>query len=381
MDVSDLEPARRDDTTRSGRRLEVTEWQGFIGALGAEIASPLTAALERINALTTTGRIDRRSLRALREEVERARQVGMASQQLARLASGRVRQSHERVDLAQTLAGVLAHRAREIQTRGVSVEALPAAKPVEILIDAPLLFSLLETMLDWALACARSNIVLRIDVKDWPAHARLSCRFAHRPIDQLDDGAPTPSEASLLDCVHWRLLQQTALTLGVANERSVDAAGTALTLEFPRTVNQTMDGLTMVELDDGFSPSLNTRPLAGSHVLVVAQDRELRVQLRDAMRNMGLLIDCVDSVAQTEDFCRDGLPHAVIVDSALCDERFAALRRGIEAEVPQFAFIAITEDGAAADPTATEDMSRVARKSIAQTLAAALLFALSRQDG
>ena len=85
MDLSDLEPARRDDTTRSGRRLEVTEWQGFIGALGAEIASPLTAALERINALTTTGRIDRRSLRALREEVERARQVGMASQQLARL--------------------------------------------------------------------------------------------------------------------------------------------------------------------------------------------------------------------------------------------------------------------------------------------------------
>lgn len=380
MDLSDLEPARRDGTTRSGRRLETADWQGVIGALGAEIASPLTAALERINALTLTGRIDRRGLRALREEVERARQIGMASQQLARLASGRVRQSHERVDLAQTLAGVLTHRAREIQARGVNVESLPAAKPVEILIDAPLLFGLLNTMLDWALACARSNISLRIGVKAWPAHARLSCRFAHRPVDQLDDGAPTPSEVSLLDCVHWRLLQQTALTLGVAYERSIDAAGTGLTLEFARTVNQAMDGVTMVELDDGFAPSLNTRPLAGSHVLVVAQDRDLRQQLRDTMRNMGLLIDCVESVAQAEDFCRDGLPHAVIVDSRMCDERFAALRRGIEAEVPQLAFIAITDDGTAAMQTATEGMSRVARSSIEQTLAAALLFELSRQD-
>jgi len=380
MDLSDIEAARRDDTAAHGSGPETAVWQGFIAALGAEIASPLTVALERINALTTTGRIDRRGLRALREEVEQARRIGMASQQIARLASGRVRQSHERIDLAQTLAGVLAHRAREIHARGVSIAMPPLARPVAILIDASLLFGLLETMLDWALACARSNIALHIGVKAWPAHARLSCRFAHRPVDQLDDGAPTADEVSRLDSVHWRLLQQTALTLGVASERSVDAAGTLLTLEFPRTVNQTMDGVTMVELDDGFPSSLDSKPLAGSHILVVAQDRELRVQLRDAMRNMGLLIDCVDSVAQAEDFCRDGLPHALIIDAALCDERFAALRRGIGAEVAHFAFIEVAADGAAPGHDAGEGMRRIARRSIAQTLAAALLFELSRLD-
>ncbi|MEO8123319.1 MAG: hypothetical protein ABI633_04660 [Burkholderiales bacterium] len=379
MDMSDIESARHDSTTRPGENLEAAHWHDLVGALGAEIASPLTAALERINVLTTTGRIDRQSLRALREEVEKARQVSMASQQLARLASGRVRQSHERVDLAQMLAGVLTHRAREIQARGISVESLPATKSVEILIDAPLLFSLLNTTLDWALECTRSNIALRIDIKPWPAHARLSCRFAHRPVDQLDDGAPTPGEASLLDSVHWRLLQQTALTLDVAHERSIGVEGATLTLEFPRTVNETMDGVSMVELDDGFSPSLNTKPLAGSHVLVVAQRRELRMQLRDVLRNMGLLIDCVDSVAQAADFCRDGLPHAVIIESPLCDEHFAALRRDIAAEVPQFAFIEITEDAQATSRTDAISMSRVTREAIAHALPAALLFELSRQ--
>lgn len=380
MDLSDVEPARREAVNGSCGSLESPDWQGLVSAFGAEIASPLTAALERINTLTTTGRIDRRGLRALREEVERARQIGMASQQLARLASGRVRQSHERVDLAQTLAGVLTHRSRDIEARGVNIAWQPAVKPVEILIDAPLLFSLLNTTLDWALACARSDIALHIDFKPWPAHARLSCRFAHRPVDQLDDGAPTPGEVSLLDSVHWRLLQQTALTLGVACERGIGAGGTALGFEFPRTVNEAMAGVSMVELDDGFSSSLHSRPLAGSHVLVIAERRELRTQLRDTLRNMGLLIDCVDSVAQAADFCRDGLPHAVIIDSPLCDERYAALRSGITAEVPRFAFIEITEGGAVTQHGVSDGVNRVSRETIAQTLPAALLFELSGQD-
>lgn len=379
MDLSDIETARRDSARNSGESTEHGRWQELVGALGAEIASPLTAALERINVLTTTGRISRQSLRALRDEVEKVRQIGMAGQQLARLASGRARQSHERIDLAQVLASVITHRAREIQARGIGIESVPATKSVEILIDAPLLFSLLNAMLDWALACARSSIALRIDIKPWPAHARLSCRFAHRPVDQLDDGAPTPGEASLLDSMHWQLLEQTALTLGVAHERSIDANGTALALEFSRTVNETMDGVSMVELDDGFSPSLNTKPLAGSHVLVVARRRELRMQLRDALHDMGLLIDCVDTVAQAADFCRDGLPHAVIIESNLCDEHFAVLRHDIAAEVPQLAFFEITEDTQAADRTGAQGMSRVARDAIAHALPAALLFELSRQ--
>ena len=354
-------------------------WRSLVGEIGAEIAGPLTSALERIVALTTSGRIDRHGLRALREEVEKARQVGIESQQLARLASGRVRQSHERVALAEMLGGVLSHRARETHARGIEVK-LPPSRPAEVLVDAPLLFSLLNTTLDWALDCARSTIELRIDIKTWPAHARLACHFAHRPVDQLDDGAATPGEVSLLDSIHWRLLQQTARAMGLPLERTIDAAGTALTIEFPRTVNESMEGVSAVEIDDGFAPSINTKPLAGSHVLVVSQRREVRVQVRDALRNMGLIVDFVSSVDEAVDFCRDGLPHAIVVEAILCGDRFGALKKDITAEVPQFVFIEIAEDSQAFEMSGASPagMARIGRDAIAQSLPSALLFELSR---
>ena len=62
-------------------------WAALVAQIGAEIAAPLTAALERINTLTSTGKIDRQGLRELRHEVELARQAGMAGQQLSRYAS------------------------------------------------------------------------------------------------------------------------------------------------------------------------------------------------------------------------------------------------------------------------------------------------------
>ena len=65
-------------------------WRQVIAELGAEIAHPLTAALERIQALISSGRIDRSGLRSLRDEIEAARQVGMTAQLLARFANARM---------------------------------------------------------------------------------------------------------------------------------------------------------------------------------------------------------------------------------------------------------------------------------------------------
>lgn len=380
MNMTDIKPNTATTKARpSTDTADLDRWRALVGEIGAEIAGPLTSALERIVALTTSGRIDRHALRALREEVERARQVGIESQQLARLAAGRVRQSHERVQLHAMLAGVLSHRARETQARGIEVK-LPPVKPVEVLVDAPLLFSLVNTTLDWALNCARSTIELRVDLKAWPAHARLSCQFAHRPVDQLDDGAATPGEVSLLDSMHWRLLQQTAQAMELLLDRVIDTAGTALTIEFPRTVNETMEGVSAVEIDDGFAPSINTKPLAGSHVLVVAQRREVRAQVREALRNMGLIVDFVSSVDEAADFCREGLPHAVVVESLLCGERFGEWKQGIAAEVPEFVFIELVEDSRAFEMSGVSPagMARVGREALAQSLPAALLFELSR---
>ena len=379
MDMSDItrnpgprdrsHPAPADDDVASER------WHELVAEIGAATAAPLTSALERIHALITTGRIDRGGLRALREEVERARQAGITGQQITRFASGRLRQSHERLQLADTLKGVLAHRHRETQARGIVLK--PTLKPAEVIVDASLLFSLLNTVLDWSLELARSNIEFTIDVKSWPAHARLACRFSHRPADQADDSAETPPS---LDSLNWRLLEQTAWTMGLPIDRKDDAGTSTLTLEFPRTASDEIEGVSTMELDEGFAPSTNSKPLAGSHVLVVASRREVRVQIRDALRNMGLIVDFVNSVDEAAEFCHDGLPHAIIIESIQRGERFALLREEISAEVPDFVFIEIIEEGNTFEMSgfSGSSIARVGRDVIASSLPSALMFELSK---
>ena len=382
MDMSDIGPKpstseRGHPMPAGGSPADQERWHVLVSEMGAEIAAPLTAALERINSLTSTGRIDKQGLRALREEVEAARQIGMIGQQLTRFASGRLRQNHERLQLADVLNGTLAHRARETQARGINVK--PSLKPAEVIVDASLLFSLLNTTIDWALANAQSQIDFAIDIKTWPAHARLTCRFAHRQVDDLADGARAVAPRGL-DSLGWRLLEQTAWTMGLVVERKDESHVTTLTLEFPRTANTVVEGVSALEINDGFSPSTNSQPLAGSHVLVISARREMRVLIRDALRNMSLIVDFVNSVDEAAAFCRDGLPHAVIIESIQSGARFEHFREEVLAEVPDFVFIEIVEEGAAFEMSGFSGsaMARVGRDAIAASLPSALLFELSK---
>jgi hypothetical protein len=178
-------------------------WRELTAQVGREIAEPLSSALERVIQLMTTGRIDREGLRQLRGEIERARRVGIVSQQVSRFTSKRLRQSHERLNLAQTLRGALAHRQREITARGIHVRR--SVRPIEVLVDPALLFSLLNAVLDWVVESVRSTIEFRVDMKNWPAHARLSCGFAHAG---ADDAVPvSPVGEVQLASLNWHLIQ------------------------------------------------------------------------------------------------------------------------------------------------------------------------------
>lgn len=383
MDMSDLErtgaaAAPRTHPAPAADDSEATQrWHRLVTEIGAATATQLTSALERIHTLITSGKIDRTSLRALRDEVDGARQAGMIGQQIARFASGRLRQSHERLQLDDTLKGVLAHRHRETQSRGIVLK--PSLKQAEVIVDASLLFSLLNTVLDWALSHAQSNIEFRVDIKSWPQHAQLVCRFAHRPADQISEN-DRPPEPAALESLTWRLLEQTAWTMGLPLDRRDDALYSTLTLEFPRTATDEIAGVTTVELDEGFAPSTNSKPLAGSHVLVVASRRDLRVQIRDALRNMGLVIDFVSSVDEAAEFCRDGLPHAMIIESIQRGEKFANLRDEISNEVPDFVFIEIIEEGNTFEMSgfSGSNVARVGRDVIDSSLPSALMFELSK---
>lgn len=359
------------------------QWADIVQQLGAEIAGPLSAALEQIQSLATTGQIDRRGLRLLKRSVDEARTAGMLGQQLARLASGRLRLTKERQHLTQMLRSVLAQRSRETQARGVQVRQ--SLKTVEIWADGALLFGLLNALMDWALANTHSSVDLRLDLTPWPVKARLTCRFAHRSLDLLSDEAETGHGTDGLDSLAWRLVEQTAITLGVLPLREQEAGITLLSLEFnqlapdeaPAPADTTLQRLEAEAERMGG----NSKPLAGCHLLILTPHRELRAEAQAAVRHMGLMVDAVTSVAEAEQFCREGLPHALLFDASLMDNALLHLIAGIHRDVPDFAFIEMFDrDHVTQLSTATDDgLARISRRHLTEALPSLLMFELSRK--
>lgn len=372
----DASAAQQDDGLQQ-EDAELARWHELTGQIGRELAEPLTAALERVTTLTTTGRIDRAGLRALRDEIDRARQTGIWCQQISRLASGRVRQSHERVHLTNTVQSMLGYRAREMQARGLQLTQ--SLLPVEVQIDASMLFGLLNAMVDWWLDCAQGMVELRVDTRDWPARARLHCAFAH----QAPDRPATSAEViqGRVNTMNWHLLEQTARTLGLVFDRQVDATQARLNLEFPSTVLAMLQPDEAEQLDrHGFADSVNSKPLAGSHVLVIAGRRDLRLQIREALKAMGLVLDFVSSVREAVEFCREGLPHAIVFEGTQRSRQFEHLAEGIRQEVPEFVFIELVDEGRTFDIStiSATGMARVGCDGIANALPSALVYELSR---
>jgi hypothetical protein len=356
---------------------EPVDAQALVGQLGSEVAATLSSALERVTELTATGRIDRASLRALREEIDRARRAGIMGQQVLRLSNGRVQLAQERLDLTSLLRESLRQRSREMDARGIELRLQLAQ--AQVTSDATLLFSLLQSTLDWTFEHAVSRVDLRLDIKNWPTHARLLVAFAHLPADEDHGDAMLSDEETKLNTMSWRLLQQTASVLGVLLSRRDSAGRTELRAEFPQTLSPQLEGLEGMEADET-ALAHNSQPLAGRHVLVMATRREVRSSVRDALRPMGLMLDFVSSVTEARQLCAEGLPHAVVYESSLGGDHFEQLREHILTEVPTICFVAIAEQGKAFEVLNVGDrqFASVGRDAILDSLPAALLFELSR---
>ena len=314
-------------------------WEELFDELSAAVASRLTPAFERIQALAATGRISRQELRALREEIDAARHAGVIGQQLVRIASGQARQAHERVNLANVVSGTLGRRGQEADQRGLHISRILA--PVEVTVDPALLASLIDTMLDWVFSRAHSAIELRTEAGQPSARVDLTCAFAER--SAAARGRDGDGIGSTNDSLAWRLLEQTATAIGARLQRSREPTQTLLTLEFPRSGSPYAHDPNAHALDAGKLAPPPGKTLAGHHVLVLAARNDLRSQVRESIRAMGLMVDFVDSVEEASAFCAEGLPHAIVFDAALQGEHLERLRDQIRTEAPGFSFIEIVE--------------------------------------
>lgn len=356
----------------------------LVAQLGSEVAASLSTALDRVVDLAATGRIDRSGLRALREEVDQARRAGIMAQQWVRL-TGDVTLTRERLDLTSLLRDTLLQRGREIEARGIEVRQ--QFEQADVISDSTLLFSLLQTSLDWAFQHAVSRIDLRLDIKSWPTHARLSCAFAFVPADEAAPlvGARNDVEEPRLSTLSWRLLQQTGQVLGLVVQRLDGAGRTQLVIEFPETVSPRLEGaqgLDGLEADDTGLPAKQAQPLAGQRVLVLAPRREVRSVVREALRGTGLLVEIADNIDDALQACAAGLPNALVYEQSVTGDEFELLREGLLKEAPNMAFICITEGGRAFEVHNMGDrqIASVGRAAILESLPAALLFELARQQ-
>lgn len=354
-----------------------TDGHALLGQLGSEVATALSAALETVNALATTGKIGRKGLRELRENIELARRVSIMGQQVNRLASGRVRQNVERVDLTSLIWEALVQHKRQIESLGFEVRQVLG--PAQVMADPTLMFSMVETLMEWCFEHSRSAIDLRVDLNEWPVFARLACSFRYLDNDQTEPGLATLG-SSPLESMSWRLLQQAARTMELPLKLDDDGAHARLSIEFPRTVNDPSETAALRDRPDAERMGLNSKPLAGSHLLVLAARRETRALVRDAIRHMGLMVDFVTSVEEAREFCNGGMPHAMLHESALGGERFERLRMDLLSEMPHLAFIELAEDGQGMESrtVGNRQFSRVSRAAVIESLPAALMFELSR---
>jgi hypothetical protein len=315
-----------------------------VARIGAEVSAPLTAALERVLALASTGRIDRLGLQALRLEIDSARQAGLRSQQIARLANGDVRQTMERLDLPQCLRAVL--RGEAVHAYGEALALPPQPTRAEVLGDASLLHALLDAAASWSGALAKANVEWRIDVKPWPVRARVTCRFAHLPADHVgahQAGGSAPQHASELDTLDWLLLNYTAHIAGVLVQRHDSRSHCQLTLEFLNTVNGTLEGAAAVDLVA--SAESGGQSIAGCQVLVLASQRGTRQRLREATKGQDLLIDHVSTVEDAEVYCQDGAPQVLLFESAFQGDALAGLLERLAQAAPGAVLVEILPAG------------------------------------
>lgn len=347
------------------------------------MASLLSTALERVVDLSATGRIDRSGLRALQAEVDHARRACIMGQQWVRLTSGELKLQRERVDLTQLLHEALKQRRREIEERAIEVRQ--QFEPAEVVSDPTLLFTLLQTLLDWSFQHAVSRIDWRLDIKSWPSHARLACAFAYLPPDEVmpQQAAHAEKEEPRLNTLSWRLLQQTALMLALPLQRSDSAGRSQLLIEFPETLTARLEaaqGLDGLEADDSGLQNHQRQPLAGRRVLVLAPRREVRAIVREALRPMGMMVDIVATIDEALQACAASLPHALIYEQGSAGDALDLLREGLLKEAPQMAFISIADEGKAFEilNLGGRQIASVGRAAIVESLPAALLFELSR---
>jgi hypothetical protein len=342
-------------------------WPELLSALSDQFTESVSALQNQIDQLLAKGRISKLEHRALNIPAERIKLAGVSAQQIQRFYGGRIRQSHEKINMADLVEGVLQERKQELGILGIALRR--KLKPVEVLIDPTVAHTFVNAVLDWGLPFG-NRVDVRMDLNAWPQHARLLMRVAN-------DGVP-PSSSTTSDSLSWMLIRQIALAAGgIEVERDVTGEGVSFTALFNRTV-QAVDGISAVDLSDEHSSMFKS--LSGTYVLTISPSLQIRADVRDALREIGISSDSVVDFSQAREAIKGRMPNLIVVDSEIKDEEFESFRDDLLREVFEFPFVEISPDDSSFDMSGFGEfsMAKVGRGNIREALGTAVMFELAK---
>lgn len=342
-------------------------WPELIQGLADQITEGVSALQHQLDSLLAKGRVSKVEHKVLSIPAERIKSAGLSAQQINRFYSGRIRQTHEKVDMSALVEGVLQERKQELGLLGIALRR--KLKPVEVLIDPTVAHTFVNAVLDWCLPFG-NRVDVRMDLNNWPQHARLKIRV-------YNDGVP-PSSAASTDSLSWMLIRQIAQTAGgIELERELDEEGVGFTAMFTRTV-QAVDGISAVDLSDDQSSMFKS--LSGTYVLTISPSLQIRADVRDALREIGISSDSVVDFQQARDAVKSRMPNLIIVDSDIMDEGFDRFRNELLREVFEFPFVEISPDDSSFDMSGFGEfsMAKVGRGNIREALGTAVMFELAK---
>ncbi|MBC7381009.1 MAG: hypothetical protein H7346_26730 [Burkholderiaceae bacterium] len=344
------------------------------GIIGAQLSEPLSTMQYVVQEFTRTRKISRSQMQQLQIAIETARTVAKQSQQIARLAGGRLRQSHERLSLDAVINEALDQRAEAFQQRGV--ELYRNIKPVEVIVDPGLLSSLVDAAIDWAAEFGR-RLVISLEMKNWPEHGM----FFLKASESVAEGGIRSEGRAESENLSWHLLTQIGKAMGVSVDRVASVDEGILMIEFPRTVKQ-LEGLTAVEVDGGGDSAMHSesKPLAGHRILVISTDDMLKSTIKTICKSMSLIVDTVPTTLQAVRFCELDIPHMIIIDERLHDAQLDELRTDLHKIDPNLPFLEIANASNTLEMASwmSGSMTRVSRDSLRSQLPSIMVFELAK---
>ena len=241
MQTSNLAPAV--SAGHSARLL----WCDLVRQIGRETEETVSGVLDELQEGLRSGYVDQQLLTDLRRSLQRAKQIGIATRQIAFIAAGSVRQAPEKVALADVLRGAVAHRAHQARARRLTVDRV--FQPVDVLCHRELVATLADSMVSWSLEHAMRRV--EIGLQRNGSAARLTCRFEHRTVASKVSrfGGAAAWGAT------WQLMRHAAEALGWALRCGDEEECTWLALDFSAVPEDLRPALEVTELASDALPS------------------------------------------------------------------------------------------------------------------------------